>query len=231
MRQSDPAKIRAMMPAWKMMNLSSWKTAWAALQHAIMCMLAIFGGVAAVAERLILTRAGRIEILQWLAQIEATARRLILVEALKLPPPNAPPSFVPLAKLATAYADKPRPELPEDPEQWNVRFHVWSGARPAVRKTIGVQATRSHAIQFNAIPLARRMEAVRRLFDQRQAYAQRLALRVHHARARALKVFAPYRHRATAVQTLLRQVQAEVDLALGALKHELTRLCAHVARS
>jgi hypothetical protein len=194
------------------------ETAWAALQHAIMCMLAIFGGVAAVAERLILTRAGRIEILQWLAQIEAAARRLILLEALNLPPPNAPPPFIPQAKLATTYADKPQPELPEDPAQWNVRFHVWSAARSSEgAKTIGIQAARSDAIQHNAIPLARRMEALRRLFDQRHAYAQRLALCVHHARARALKVFAPYRHRATAVQTLLRQVQGQVDLALGAL--------------
>jgi hypothetical protein len=173
--------------------------------------------VAAVAERLILTRAGRIEILQWLAQIEAAARRLILLEALNLPPPNAPPPFVPQAKLATTYADKPQPGLPEDPAQWNVRFHVWSAANTPARNTVGVQAARTDLIQHNAIPLARRMEALRRLFDQREAYAQRLALRVHHARARALKVFAPYRHRATAVQTLLRQVQGQVDLALGAL--------------
>jgi hypothetical protein len=141
----------------------------------------------------------------------------VLLEALKLPPPNAPPTFVPQAKLATTYADKPQAELPEESEKWNVRFHVWTAGTPTTNKIGANQPARSHSVQFNALPLARRVEALRRLFDQREAYAQRLALRVHYAISRARKVFAPYRHRAVPVQTLLRQAQAEVDLALAAV--------------
>jgi hypothetical protein len=182
-------------------------------------MLAIFGGcAAAVAQRLILTRANRIQILQWLAPLEAVARRLLLIEALKLPAPNAPAPFIRSAKLASAYADRPHPDLPESAEAWRVRFHI--GIGPASRPRLPAQNVASGAaspVQFNAIALARRMEALRRLFGQREAYARRLALRVHHAGARARKAFAPYRHRATAVRTLMRTVQREADLALAAL--------------
>ena len=67
------------------------ETAWAGLQHAIGMLLAVVGGCAlAVAERMILTRAARTEILQWLAPLEAFARRLLVVEALNLPAPNQP---------------------------------------------------------------------------------------------------------------------------------------------
>ncbi len=191
---------------------------WADLQHAIAMMIAAVGCALAIAERLILPRKARIEILQWLAPIEAAARRLLVLDALKLPAPNQPPPFIPRAKLATAYADKPEAELPEDETKWTVRFHVWSAAAPSMNKLAAAPpAVRSHAIRFNAIPLAKRVEALRRLFDQREAYAKRLAQRLHHAPARARKVFAPYRHRATAVLTLMRRVQQQVDLALAAL--------------
>ncbi|MEJ0024379.1 MAG: hypothetical protein WDN76_14035 [Alphaproteobacteria bacterium] len=127
------------------------ETAWADLQHAIVMMLASIGGCAlAVAERLILTRAARIEILQWLAPLEAEARRLLVLEALKLPAPNQPPPFVPKGKLATAYADKPAHDLPEDETQWRVRFHVWSGGGARQGRTSGVQTTRTYPVTFNA---------------------------------------------------------------------------------
>ncbi len=181
-------------------------------------MLASIGGCAlAVAERLILTRAARIEILQWLAPLEAEARRLLVLEALKLPAPNQPPPFVPKGKLATAYADKPAHDLPEDETQWRVRFHVWSGGGARQGRTSGVQTTRTYPVTFNALSLASRIAALRRVFDQREISAARLASRLHHAPERARKAFAPYRHKATAVQTLLRRTQQEVDLALAAL--------------
>ncbi len=192
---------------------------WADLQHAIVMMLASIGGCAlAVAERLILPRAARKEILQWLAPIEAVARRLLVIEALNLPPPNQPAPFVPKGKLASAYADKPEADLPEDETKWNVRFHVWTaGAAPARARAAGMPAVRSYPIQYNALPLARRIEALRRVFSQRALYVQRLAKSLRAAPARARKAFAPYRHRATAVLTLTRETQAEVDRLLDAL--------------
>ncbi len=196
------------------------EAAWADLQHRIAMMLGAFGGCAlAIAERLILPRKARIEILQWLAPLEAAARRLILLEALKLPAPNQPAPFIPKGKLASAYADKPEAELAEDETKWRVRFHVWTAGVPSANKNkaLGKPAVQSYPIQYNAVPLARRVEALRRLFDQREIYAKRLAQRLHHAPKQARKAFAPYRHRATVVLTLMRRVQHEVDLALGAL--------------
>jgi hypothetical protein len=164
-----------------------------------------------------LPRAARIQILQWLAPLEAQARRLLVLEALKLPAPNQPPPFIPKGKLANAYADKPAPDLPADETQWRVRFHVWSGGAAKPGRAPGIPNARSYPVSYNALPLARRIEALRRVFDQRDLYAARLAVRLHHAPAQARKAFAPYRHRATAVQTLLRQTQDQVDLALAAL--------------
>ncbi|MEJ0024202.1 MAG: hypothetical protein WDN76_12915 [Alphaproteobacteria bacterium] len=66
------------------------EAAWADLQHGVAVMLAAFGCALAIAERLILPRKARIDILQWLAPLEATGRRLVLLEALKLPAPNQP---------------------------------------------------------------------------------------------------------------------------------------------
>jgi hypothetical protein len=191
------------------------ETAWAGLQHAMGFLLAICGGAAALAQRLLLRRASRIEILQWLAPLEALARRLLLLEALKLPAPNAPAPFAKKGKLASAFTDCPAPELPEDAEQWNVRFHVWTaGARLAGQGAGMVQTARTRPLNLNAIPLAKRIEALRRLYEQRGGYARRLAARLHHALPRACRVFAPYRHSATPVRSLLRDVQREVEIGL-----------------
>jgi hypothetical protein len=192
---------------------------WAGLQHAIGGLMVTIGGcAAALANCLIVPRAMRMQILQWLAPAEALARRLILLEALKLPAPNQPAPFVPKGRLANAYADKPEAELPADESEWRVRFHVWSPNAPTTgTKTSAPQAVRSYPIQYNAISLARRVEALRRLYDQREAYAHRLAQRLHHAPARARRAFGPYRYRATAVQTLMRRAQEQVDLALAQL--------------
>jgi hypothetical protein len=194
------------------------ETAWADLQHAMCALLAIVGGGAlALAERLILPRDARIQILQWLAPLEALARRLLLIEALKLPPPNQPAPFVPKGKLANAYADRPQAELPDDAEQWRVRFHVWSAKASSAPRAAGASAVRSYGVPYNAIPLARRVEALRRLFAQRALYARRLANSLRAAPARARKAFGPYRYRATAVLTLMRRTQTEADHALAAL--------------
>ncbi len=188
------------------------------LQHAIARMLGAFGGAAAIAASLILPRATRVHILQWLAPIEALARRLLLIEAMALPAPNQPAPFIPRGKLANAYADRPAADLPDESENWRVRFNIGIASAPARTEKVGVAPTAtSHAIEFNALPLARRIEAVRRLFEKRALYARRLALRLHRAPTRARKAFAPYRHRATAVQTLMRRTQREADLALARL--------------
>jgi hypothetical protein len=197
----------------------SIEEAWAGLQDAISALLVTAGGcAAALADCLMLPRAMRMQILQWLAPAEALARRLILLEALNLPASNQPAPFVPKGRLANAYADRPAAELPADVSEWRVRFHVWSPNTPPRKAKISAQqAVRSHPIQYNAIPLARRVEALRRVYDQRALYARRLAQRLHHAPARARKAFGPYRYRATAVLTLMRRTQTEVDRALVAL--------------
>jgi len=170
-------------------------------------------GAAALAQRLLLRREKRIEILQWLAPLEALARRLLLLEALALPAPNAPAPFFKKGKLASSYADRPAPELPEDAEQWRVRFHVWTVAS-AGKSPLAVQTARTRPLNLNAIPLAKRIEALRRLYDQRSVYARRLADRLHQGVGRARRAFAPYRHVATPVRSLLREAQREVEIGL-----------------
>jgi hypothetical protein len=206
------------MPGMEQEEPFDIEIAWSALQHAIAMMLGAFGGAAAIAASLILPRATRIQILQWLGPIEALARRLLLIEAMSLPAPNQPAPFIPRGKLANAYADKSIADLPDETETWRVRFNIGIASAPTKMEKVGVTpAAVSHPIQFNALALARRMEAVRRLFEQRALYAQRLAVRIHRAPARARKAFAPYRHRATAVQTLLSRTQQEANLALARL--------------
>lgn len=198
--------------------------AWAQLGDLIAMMLTLFGAPAAIAARLILGRDARKHILQWLAPLEAAARRLLLIEALQHPAPNAPAPFFPRGRLASAYADTPAPDLPPDEKDWRVRFNIGLAAAPAKRVAIETDehsvffaTPRSAPISLNAAPLARRFEALRRLISDRDALVAALARRAHQAPERAARRFAPYRRAARPVQALLSDIQQETDRALVAL--------------
>jgi hypothetical protein len=193
----------------------SLENAWDHLDHLLALTLNLFGGVADIAASLFLRRQTRVEILQWLAPLEAWARRLLLIEALRRPAPNDPPPFAAAATLATEYADKPAPALAENPAQWRVRFNIGLGSASATKPAFTQR--RASSISYNAVALAKRLEALRRLIADRERYVQRLARRAHIAPTRTRRAFAPYRHRALCVETALKEAQREVDHALTAL--------------
>jgi hypothetical protein len=193
----------------------SLENAWDHLHDLLGLTLRLFGGVGDIAAQLILRRQTRIEILRWLAPLEAWARRLLLVEALRRQAPNDPPVLSAKATLASTYADKPAPALAEDAAHWRVTFNM--GLGPARSRPPAFTQKRAQAIGHNAIPLARRLEALRRLIIDSERYVQRLVRRAHHAPARTRRAFAPYRHRGFAVETMLKETQREVDRALAVL--------------
>ncbi len=179
----------------------------------IAMVIALFGAPAAIAAMRILRRATRIEILHWLAPLEALARRLLLLEAAELPPRNAPPArFVASGRIANALRDTPAPS--EDPAQWRVRFSLWPhGAqrRSAREARIGQPA---HSIKETALALAKRLEALSRLLQNRKAYVQRMASLLAARRDTAFTAFAPFRFPGP-VATLLAETQAQVETALA----------------
>lgn len=193
---------------------------WAQLCYLAQFLFRLFATPAELAAQMILRREKRREILQWLAPLEAAARRLILLAALELPAPNAPALASPCG-FGAAFRDRPAPLLPENAEDWRVQFHVFrvsetapAPGRPRPRGAPG--------IRYDAIALARRIEALRRVLDDRVAavrlLARRLADRVLGAprqiRARVARWFAPYRYKRGGVAWLLSAVQREVDVAL-----------------
>jgi hypothetical protein len=66
--------------------------AWQAVAMLYGYIASLFGGAAAIAERLLLRRQMRRDILAWLGPAEALARRVLLLKALSLPKPNTPPA-------------------------------------------------------------------------------------------------------------------------------------------
>jgi hypothetical protein len=185
---------------------------WLHLADLIAMVIAIFGSPAAIAATRILRRAARIDILHWLAPLEALARRLLLLEAAELPPRNAPPSRAfNNARIANALRDAPPPS--EDPAQWRVRFSLWphgTQRRAAHEMRIGAPAAR---IPENALTLAKRLEALSRLVQDRKPYVLRMAALLATRRDKAFVAFAPFRFGGP-VRTVLAETQAELDEAL-----------------
>jgi hypothetical protein len=165
---------------------------------------------------MILRKQTRVEILQWLAPLEAAARRMVLLEALTLPKPNAPapPRFT--GRLASAFADRPPPALPEKAEDWRVHFHVFRLPQKP-REPTAPRGQGEAKLHFTALALARRVEALRRVLENREAAVRHLAARIHSAPAHADRCFGHYRHKPGGARYLLLRVQREADLALARL--------------
>lgn len=193
----------------------SMDSAWAHLRHLAKFLLGLFGDPAALAARLMLTRGFRQDLLGWLAPLEAVARRLLAAEAAKLPAPNAPGPRAPIGRIANTLADKPQAELGEDSAAWRVVFNLGlrrAGAPPSTKL-----AGRGAPLRFNALSLARRVEALCRVLEDRAACVRKLAARLHGDVRRARKAYAPYRFPAMAVGGLLQFAQDEAERALAPL--------------
>jgi hypothetical protein len=179
----------------------------------------LFGGAAAIAERLLLRRKMQRDLLAWLGPAEALARRVLLLKALALPKPNTPPVLLPATgRLAMAFTDRQAWALDENAETWRVRFRVLPGDAFRRKKIEGEEVLsdrRGGGITYNAYPLARRIEALRRLLDNPEPAVKRLARLLATRRADIVAVFGPYRPPGGPAATALSETQNALDLALN----------------
>jgi hypothetical protein len=157
--------------------------------------------------------------LEWLAPVEALVRRILLLAALNAPAPaaNVRARHTRETPVRSALRDAWRWELSENPADWRVLFGVWPHGptrAPAIANAIPWPATPRPAADFNAYPLARRLEALLRVAENPAAAVARMARKLALRRAEAPRAFAPFRHPAGPVETILREAQEAVDATL-----------------
>jgi hypothetical protein len=172
-----------------------------------------------IGERVSLLRDKRRELLAWLGPAEALARRVLLLKALSLPKANLPPAPPPaLGRLAMAFTDRQAWALDEDAQKWRVQFRVLpslSLGRAGPAQETEFADRRGGGITYNAYPLARRIEALRRLLDNPEPAVKRLARLLATRRADIVAVFGPYRPPGGPAATALSETQNALDLALN----------------
>jgi hypothetical protein len=159
---------------------------WRALRHYFEWLLNVIGDGAAVAHMHTLTRKQRDDVLTWLRPVEALLRRLIFLDAMALPheAPRAPSVRVKRARIRRVVENKP-----DAPEDWHVRFRlVDPPARASLQQRRGAGAPHAH---FSAWPLAERIEAALRAFNDPAPLARRLARLLRRKPALAQDFAAP----------------------------------------
>ncbi|MEJ0022468.1 MAG: hypothetical protein WDN76_02860 [Alphaproteobacteria bacterium] len=198
----------------------SLQDAWEHVGAMFDAIVSLFGAPFVIAERLILLRKSRRDILAWLGPVEALARRVLLLRALAMPPSNYAPPKAATGRLLIAFTDKPLECIDPGAEHWRVQFCVMPHGVP--RKKRGPESgvgqgpdKRSDGHGFNALPLARRLEALRRVLENPKPAIARLCRLLAAQRAAVVYAFRPYRPRATCVKTALADAQRELDLALN----------------
>ncbi len=193
----------------------SLQQAWQNVGELYAWIVSLFGAPFAIAERLMLVRKSRREILSWLGPVEALARRLLLLKALTMPTPNDAPRKVFPGRLLIAFADRPIENIHPESAKWRVRFCVMPhGVLRGKRNTEPGADRRGGDINFNALPLARCLEALRRVLENPAPAVARLARLIATQREAVAAAFRPYRPRATCVRFALDDAQRQIDLAL-----------------
>jgi hypothetical protein len=190
--------------------------AWQTVGELYRYIVALFGAPLAIAESLLLVKKSRRDILAWLGPVEALARRILLLRALSLPPTNEPPPKIAPSPLFIAFTDRAEAAIDPDSEKWRVRFCVMPyGVLRRKQSREKCADRRGGALAFNALPLARRIEALRRVLENPGPAIARLARLLATQPAAIDSAFRPYRPPATCVQGTLAAVQHELRLALN----------------
>jgi hypothetical protein len=171
---------------------------WLIAQRFITTLFNLFGEPAEIAARHTILRDEWRIILSWLRAGEALMRQLLLIEAASLPKPNTRP-------ILWAKRERKRRELSfsaEAPQDWRVSFRMFTPTFPGRSARRGepgpivqhaaadewtpaqhVQAwpgSVEHAARFkSAWPIAERIEALLRVFNNPEPYARRLAARLY----------------------------------------------------
>jgi hypothetical protein len=196
----------------------SLEAVWEALRLWARAMVNALGEPASIAAGLLLPRAIREDILAFLAPLEAGVRRLLLIEAAALPRPNEAPVPVSRGRVSANFREDPVRALPEDSREWRCSFRLWPAATRSEtpRQTPTIRATK-RVIHYNAFPLARRIEAVIRVLEDRAAYVAKIARRLHADPVETRAAFRPFHARAPSANFLLRDIHRETELALETL--------------
>lgn len=156
--------------------LALWRVARAFL-HTLQ---ALFGAPEAIAAQSVYVGRTHARVASWLRCAEAMMRRLLLIEAAAYPKPDARPLPRPKRKRAR----KLMTFTPEQPEKWRVSFRCFAGNAPATTRRTRRAANPARVAPTNfrsAWPLAERLEALIRVFNDPTAYARRVARRLHAA--------------------------------------------------
>jgi hypothetical protein len=190
--------------------------AWEWLSTAVLWLVSVCGSPAQIAARLMLVRRTRQHILQWLAPTEALARRIALLAALAAPKVNFAPPSKRSPRITTALRDRPLRALPENPAEWRAIFTLEPSHAGGPAKTdIAFPRASTRPPAYNALPLARRIEALMRLVRDPKRVIARMT-RALAARGKALRArFGPYPHRGGPVHTHLATTQAALDAAFS----------------
>lgn len=164
------------------MHLVAPVALWQTARDFICVLFNLFGAPEALAAKHTLTAEAHKLILTWLRAGEALMRRLLLVEAAA----HAKPNTRPLLKTRRRRVPRLMGFEAEHPEAWRVSFRCLIDAPSRAHSR--VRAKRSPKRFYSAWPLAERMEALLRAFNDPAPYASRLARRLHATphRARAL---------------------------------------------
>jgi hypothetical protein len=188
---------------------------WGDLKYAVGMILSVFGSPSDIAAYKMMLARTRQEILIWLAPVEAMARRILLLAALTAQPPNLPERRRrPDPPVESALRDAPFHELSDHSADWRVLFNNWPHAGGQPRENTGRRPVLKRFTDYNAYPLARRVEALVRLARDPAAAIRRMAMKIALRRGQLRLAFARYRHDGGPVQALLDDVQAHVDAAL-----------------
>lgn len=188
--------------------------AWEDLRFAVNWLLSACGLPAEIAARRLMFPSTRQEILTWLAPVEAMARRVLLLAALKAPHNLPVRTITRDAPVRSAMRDAVYREPSDNPADWCVLFSDWPQEVRQPKRYDPRDMAVPRATQNNAYPLARRVEALIRLCRDPGAAIQRMARKIALRRGELRFAFKPFRHDGGPVQTLLNDVQAHVDAAL-----------------
>lgn len=178
---------------------------WAIARAFIVTFFALFGSPQELAEKHTLTGKDYRLTLDWLRAGETLLRRLLLIEAAHHDKPNVRP----LLRERRARARKLMSFTPDQPEAWRVSFRMFVSSRrtprpPRAKRPGKPRLSREERVcsenwprptLHSTWPLAERVEAMLRVFNDPEPYAKRLARRLH---ATPHRVRALLRHPASA---------------------------------
>jgi len=154
---------------------------WRAAEALITALFNLFGAPEQIAAQHTLTKDTRALLLTWLRAAEAIVRRLIFIEASKLPADGPPPSRRHAAKMPAIRARQPSAFDSSNPESWRVTFRCSVADRQNSRR----RSRRHRAPRpIFARSIAERFEALLRAFNSPLPFARRLAQRLSQPNAR-----------------------------------------------